>query len=370
MKTYICFAAAVILTFACGTEPPPVTPEEPVGTGIEIDTLVITDSIGVLMGDSCYMIGTIAKAEALPDGRVILLDGTRGTLSIFDSNSDFVFSFGGRGEAPGEFNMPGQMTVLGDGRILVLDAMDREVCFFSSEGEYLGSRPNAGAGGGALAMTAAGDSGFVVYSSIYKFLEDTFGMGFEVDIWEGMCGEPEAILLSHLFSFPDDSYDFKPGYVTVAGGDNNRVYLFRMCNDDYEIEVYDLEGQPVDTIRSESARVSLGEMERIPQIPIVSFMVGDGEGNNQPIYGDIPEYLPQVERMGVDSSGNLWAQRGTVTNNLMWDVFSPSGEKIREVHCSAFPDSVLLYIEINSHGIVAWEPWPEDYPRLYRLALE
>ncbi|MEN8208437.1 MAG: 6-bladed beta-propeller [Candidatus Fermentibacteria bacterium] len=368
MKIFMCAAAAMFLMSACGGEQAHVIPEEP--AGFETDTLVITDSIGVLMGDSCYMIGTIAKAEALPDGKVILLDGTRGTVSLFDSNGDFVFSFGGRGEAPGEFNMPNQMTVLGDGRIIVLDAMDRELCFFSSEGEYLGSRPNSGAGGRALAMTAAGDSCFVIYSSIYKFLGDTFGMGFEVDIREGMCEEPAANLLSHLFSFPDESYDFKPGYVTIAGGENNRVYLSRMCNNDYEIEIYDIEGQPVDTIRSEPVRVNLEEMVRSPQIPIVSFMVGDGEGNNQAIYGDVPEFLPQVERMGVDSGGNLWAQRGTAVQHVIWDIFSPAGEKIREVHCSAFPDSVLLYIEVNSHGIVAWEPWPEDYPRLYRLAFK
>ncbi len=48
MKTYICFAAAVIMTFTCGTEPSSVTPEEP--AGIETDTLVITDSIGKKLG--------------------------------------------------------------------------------------------------------------------------------------------------------------------------------------------------------------------------------------------------------------------------------------------------------------------------------
>jgi hypothetical protein len=303
------------------------------------------------------MIGSIAKAEALPDGRVVLLDGIRGTVSIFDSNGDFVFSFGGLGEAPGKFNRPNQMTVLGDGRIIVFDAIDREVCFFSSEGEYLGSRPNSGTGGGALAMTAAGDSCFVVYSSIYTYLEDSFKMGFEMDIWEGMREEPAAILLSHLFTYPDESYDFKQGYVTVTGGEKDLVYLSRMCNDDYEIEVYNLEGQLIDSILSEAARVSLEEMVRTAQFPIVSFMIGDGEGNNQVIYGDRPEYLPQVERMGVDSGGNLWAQRGT-SNELMWDVFSPEGEKIREVYFNVFPDSVLMYFEVKSFGILGWDPFP------------
>ncbi len=37
---------------------------------------------------------------------------------------------------------------------------------------------------------------------------------------------------------------------------------------------------------------------------------------------------------------------------------------------TAFPDSMYIHVEINEHGIVTWEPWPKDYPRLYRLKLK
>ncbi|MCD4700954.1 MAG: 6-bladed beta-propeller [Candidatus Aegiribacteria sp.] len=362
MKTYICFAAAVILTFSCGGEQAPVGLEEPAGP--EIDTLTVTDSIGVLMGDSCYMFGSIIKAEALPDGGVLLLDRSTSLISVFDLDGKFVRSFGGMGEAPGKFNLPGQMTVLGDGRIAVVDWMDREICFFSPEGEYLGATPCTGYGR-PLSMTAAGDSCFAIYSCPTRQIEGTFRLGYEINFWKGMSEEPIATPFSHLFDFGMEEYDFRPGYLAIAAGSNSRIYLHRMNSEEYLIEVLDLYAQPIDSIYSEALLLSWDEVERYPSIPFTTFRVMIDDESQQ-LSGELTEYVPQVENLGVDSLGNLWAQRGTAPGQV-WDVFSPEGEKIREVYLTAFPDSMYIHVEINEHGIVAWDLVPEDYPRLYRL---
>ena len=366
MKIAGCLAATFIMVLACGGEEPAV-PQEDI-TETVIDTLIVTDSIGVLMGDSCYMIGSIITAEVLPGGGVILFDRSTGLISTYDKNGEFVSSFGGLGEAPGKFNLPGQMTVLGDGRIAAMDWMDREVCFFSPEGEYLGSRSNLGFEM-PMTMTAAGDSCFIIYSCPSRQIEETYKMGYELNIWEGMSEEPRSTPFFHLFEFGMEEYDFKPGYLAVAAGSDGHVYLHRMNSEEYLIEVLNLDGQPVDTIRSESILLHGDDIERYLNIPIATFMVQDENGEGQRLSGDIPEYIPQVEYLGVDSTGNLWAQRGT-SEELMWDVFSPEGEKIREVYLTAFPDSMYIHVEINEHGIVAWDLAPEDYPRLYRLELK
>ncbi len=366
MKPFFCLIIFALLLVACGGEQPPVIIEEPVGP--EIDTLIVTDSIGVLMGDSCYMIGSIVKAEVLPDGDVILFDRSSGLISTFDENGDFVSSFGGIGEAPGEFTLPGTMTVMGDGRIAVFDWMGMEVCFFSAEGEYLGSRSNPGFEM-PLTMAAAGDSCFVMYSCPTRQIEGTYKMGYELSIWEGISEEPKVTLFTHLFDFGKDDYDFRPGYLTVAAGNNGKVYIHRMNSEDYLIEVYSLDGQPVDTLRSESILLHSDDIERYLNIPIATFMVQDENGEGQRLSGELPEYIPQVERLGVDSIGNLWAQRGP-SEELLWDVFSPEGEIIRQVILTAFPDTAFIHVEINEYGIVAWDLIPEDYPRLYRLGFK
>ena len=364
MKITLCITAAVILTLACGeTESASSTAPE----GLEIDTLAITDSIGVLMGDSCYMIGSILKAEAIPGGDVILFDRSTGLISIFDENCEFIMSFGGLGEAPGKFNLPGAMTVLGDGRIAAFDWMDKEICFFSLEGEYLGSRPNPGFEM-PLSMSAAGDSCFVVYSCPTHRIEDTFMMGYEVNLWEGTSEEPQETLFSHLFDFGKEGYDFRPGYLTVTAG-SEKIYLHRMNSQEYLIEEFDLNGQLVDTIVSENVLVPQEEIKRFVYIPIASFMVQDENGDGQQLSGELTEFSPQVENLGIDSLGNLWAQRGN-TEEIIWDIFSPDGELVRHAVLCSFPDSAMIHVEINENGIVAWDLFPEDYPRLYRLDLK
>lgn len=362
MKSLSCLIISVLVLIACGGEQTSAGIEEPAGP--EIDTLIVTDSIGVLMGDSCYMFGSIIKAEILPGGNIILFDRSTGLISTYDENGVFVSSFGGIGEAPGEFTLPGTMTVLGDGRIAVMDWMDREVCFFSSDGEYLGSRPNLGFEM-PMTMTAAGDSCFVIYSCPTRQVEGTYKMGYELNIWEGTSEEPRSTPFTHLFEFGKEDYDFRPGYLTVAAGSNGHVYLHRMNSEDYLIEVFDLDGQPVDTISSEPVLVPWEDIERYTNIPLASFSVMIDD-NTQQISGELPEYAPQIEKLGIDSIGNLWAQQGT-TKELTWDVFSPEGEIIRQVTLNAFPDTTMIRVEINEHGIVAWDLAPEDYPRLYRL---
>ena len=365
MKFLFCLIISALVLIACGGEQPPVGIEEPAGP--EIDTLIVTDSIGVLMGDSCYMFGSIIKAEVLPGGNVILFDRSTGLISTFDESGDFVSSFGGIGEAPGEFTLPGTMTVLGDGRIAVFDWMGIEVCFFSAEGEYIGSRLNLSFEM-PLTMTSAGDSCFVMYSCPTRQIEGTYKMGYELNIWEGTSEEPRATPFAHLFEFGKEDYDFRPGYLAIAAGINGHVYLHRMNSEEYFIEVLNLDGQPIDTISSEPVLVPMGDIARYTNIPQASFSVMIDD-NAQQISGELPEYAPQIEKLGIDSLGNLWAQQGT-SKGLIWDVFSPEGEKIREVYLTAFPDSLYIRVEINEHGIVAWNLSPEDYPRLYRLGFK
>ncbi len=366
MKFLFYLIISMLFVIACGGEQTPVGIEEPAGP--EIDTLIVTDSIGVLVGDSCYMFGSIIEAEILPDGNVILFDRLTGFISTFDGNGDFVSSFGGIGEAPGEFTFPGAMTVLGDGRIAVFDWMGMEVCFFSSEGEYLGSRSNPGFEM-PLTMAAAGDSCFVMYSCPTRQIEGTYKMGYELNIWEGTSEEPRATPFAHLFDFGQEEYDFRPGYLAIAAGRNGHVYLHRMNSEEYLIEVLNLDGQPIDTIYSDPVLLYSDNIEKYLDIPIVTFMVQDENGDAQRLIGELPEYAPQVERLGVDSLCNLWAQRGTAPG-MIWDVFSPDGEKIREVYLTTFPDTAMIHVEINEQGIVAWDLFPEDYPRLYRLGFK
>jgi hypothetical protein len=351
----------LLLPLACGDTENRVAADEI----LEVDTLGITDTIGVLMGDSCYMFGSITSLEALPGGGAVVFDRNTGLISIFDENGEFVRSFGGLGEAPGRFNLPGKMTLLGDGRIAAMDWRDMEVCFFSSEGEYLGARPNRGSEM-PLLMEAAGDSGFVTYSCPSRQIEDTWKMGYELCIWEGTSPQPVAVPFQHLFDFGQEEFDFRPGYIAVTADAEGRVFMHRMDSNEYVIEVYDEKGNPIDSILGDPESTSWDEMDRYPYIPVATFMVQVDDQSEQKS-GELPDNPPQVERLGVDSLGNVWAQRGN-TPGYAWDVFSPSGELLRRVECPVLPDTSFYVVDINRYGIVAWDPAPEDFPRVFMLS--
>jgi hypothetical protein len=355
-------AVTYFLVVACG-EPP--GQQEPAGNGVSIDTLVVRDSIGVLMGDSCYMFGRIAKACALPGGGVAVLDGSTGKISVFDGDCSFVRSFGGLGEAPGTFQMPHEMTVLGDGRFAVFDWTGIKISFFDQRGEYLGSRRNPGFEM-PMDMTSISDSCFVLYSCPTYQTEGGYKMGYEVNVYRGMDEESYSTPFQHTFDFGQEDFDFKPGYLAVASDLDGKLYISRMCNSDYEIEIYDIDGHPVDTIVSEPLHVPYEDLERPLFVPVARFMVMDEEGNSEQKMGEAPDMCPQIERLGVDSLGNIWAQRGP-SESYRWDIFSPDGRKIGEAYTEALSDTVYTRIQVTEHGVVAWIPNPADYARVYLL---
>lgn len=364
----ISWAAVVAAFSACGDGPSQEeVPQDTAIMAIPVDTLVALDSIGVLMGDSCYMFGSIVSAEALPGGGRILLDRNTGLISEYDPNGDFVRSFGGLGEAPGQFNLPGLMTVLGDGRVAASDWRDREVLFYSPEREYLGSRPAPG-GEMPMSISAVGDSCFVTYSCPSRQMGSSFRMGYELTVWEGMTEDPVSTPFSHLFDFGEEEFDFLPGYLTVTGSPGGRIYLHRIASPDYIIEVLDLQGQPVDSITCEAASVPYEEIERYTNLPLAYFMVSI-DGESQQISGEVPDFAPQVENLGIDSLGNIWARRGT-SKEFMWDIHTPEGELARQAVLVGLPDTSSIRVNINQHGITAWDRAPEDYPRIYLIGFE
>jgi len=361
MKTPVCLSAFLTILSACGGNGDTNDGAVPVTE----DTLTVTDTVGVLMGDSCYMFGSIVSAEALPGGGAVLMDRRTGLISTFDGNGEFISSFGGLGEAPGEFNLPGSMTLLGDGRIAAMDWRDMEVCFFDLTGEYLGCRGNMGSEM-PLSMSAAGDSCFITYSCPSRQMEDTWQMGYELSVWEGTSDEPRSIPFRHLFQFGEEEFDFRPGYIAMAGGSDERLYIHRMNSDQYVIEILDLDGNPVDSIVGESSEADWEDMDRYPYMPVAIFAV-QIDDEMQQLQGDLTEAPPQVERLGVDSTGNIWARRGN-DPGFEWDVFSSDGVLLKRVTMTALPDTSMVVVNVNRFGAVAYDLGPEDYPKVYLLS--
>jgi len=66
---------------------------------------------------------------------IYVLDGVNNQVKVFDERGAFLFSFGSKGTAKGQFESPLGLTVDSQGRVFVADTGNRRVQVFSAEGK-------------------------------------------------------------------------------------------------------------------------------------------------------------------------------------------------------------------------------------------
>lgn len=350
-----------VIIMGCGEAP--AVNEQEVEEAISIDTLIPVDSIGILMGDSCYTLGAIADFTMFPGSQPVILDRVKGTVSVFDSTGVFVRSFGGFGEGPGEFQGPISMIRLSSGMIVIMDRRSK-VISFNSQGDYLNSWTMDGLGGCPIEFMPFDDSTFVCYSFSMRRNENGFGINYLMNRYDALSGK----ILTEYFNWsgePVPSTDFTPGYLVAASDGMGRVYLSRIQSDRWMVEVYGADSTPLDTISlfPDRERIAAPDTVMIPGTVYIAYAFSDGE-TQETAYVNMPDHQPFISGLGVDGGGNIWCRRGGLPGDW-WDVVSPEGEHLREVFVT-LPDSVYyIEMDVNPYGILAFDMMTEDYHKLY-----
>ncbi|MCD4708535.1 MAG: SMP-30/gluconolactonase/LRE family protein [Candidatus Sabulitectum sp.] len=331
---------------------------------IPIDTLIPVDSIGILMGDSCYTLGAIQDYTMFPGSQPAILDRVKGTVSVFDSAGTFVNSFGGFGEGPGEFQHPFALTRLSSGIVIIPELMGK-VTIFNSEGEYLSSWSIEGMGGLPLSIIPFDDSTFVCYYFTMKMGDEGFGIDYSLNRYDAITGD----VVTEYFNWsgnPHPSTDFTPAYLITASDGHGKMYLSRIQSDSWMVEVYGENPEPLGTINlfSSAERIAVPDTAMVPGVMSVMYSFSDGESSTERAFVNMPEYHPFISALGVDGDGNIWCRRGGLPGDR-WDVVSPEGENLREV-VAALPDSAYyIDMDVSPHGILAFNMMTEDFHKLY-----
>jgi hypothetical protein len=79
----------------------------------------------------------VSSAFQVEDGRVFVANSGTAEVRVFGPGEEFLYSFGGRGDGPGEFSGLDWMTRLGPDSLAVLDVRQGRVSGFSFAGEVL-----------------------------------------------------------------------------------------------------------------------------------------------------------------------------------------------------------------------------------------
>ena len=329
-----------------------------------LDTISAVDSIGILMGDSCYTLGAISDYTMLPDASPAILDRIKGTVSVFDSNGIFQRSFGGFGGGPGEFQYPFALTRLSSGIIVVAEMM-LKMNAFNENGEFLSGWTMDGLGGLPLDCFAFDDSTFVCYCFTMSVGTQGINVTYSLNRYHAITGE----VVAEYFAWsgnPTPSTDFTPGYIVATSDGLGKMYLSRIQSDSWMVEVYGEEAEALDTLVlfHERERISAPDTVMVPGALPLQYAYSDENGSSEMAFVNMPDHHPFISALGVDGDGNIWCRRGGAAGDH-WDVVSPSGEHLREI-VVALPDSAYyIDMQVNPYGVLAFDMLTEDYHKLY-----
>lgn len=326
------------------------------------------DSIGILNGDSSYMLSFVTDYEPELHGGMAILDGVAGRVRVYDSLGVHLLSFGRFGSGPGEFTVPTQLVSMNDSTWLVADMATGLMNKYDSCGEFLGSWSLSGERFSVvtvLEMLVFDSSSIVVYSHRFTPSSSGFSSRFELTRYDAATGAP----LAQYFSWEGDiepDMEAEVPYLAFTCDGNGKLFLCFSNSNSWLIEMYGDEARLIAVLETFTNR-GRTHVQPYSQVvpgtyPITLTISG------QDIHTGIPEYYPLISALGCDSSGNIWARRGGQTP-CIWDVVSAGGEFLMavEVRC---PDVEYLDLRISPNGTIGCYPegWlSSEYARVYLM---
>lgn len=325
--------------------------------------LHLVDSIGIEFGDSNYVFGSIREVDRGVNGEILVLDNMKNRIMVYSSEGVFQEQIGRYGSGPGEFSMPMFFEVLGNGSVCVVD--ESGWLRFDPRGDFIGRNQ---AGTGAMQMSSHGESRIVGILSEFVFTDAGFVITKHVSLWnDSSPEEPELTFLTRVHSGEDredliridmlDQIRFTVGddRICIAPDPQNRP----------EVIIFNSSGDPLDTLLLDYPEITRSDEEiEAEKVYIESLVDRSTEWQMQV---DITPYscYPRIGSMGVDSSGNLWVQRG-FESQPTFDVYDPENAGyLYSAGLQGIESATDWVFDISLHGIIAYPQDPDLFYQVY-----
>ncbi len=371
MKNLMVFVLLVAMVVACGGGGE--EPRERADSAEEgFRTLAVVDSIGILMGDSSYVLGAIEGVAHETDGSILVLDRSSACIKVYDGEGGFIEQIGRRGSAPGELENPISFALLGDGRICVIDPWRGGFLTYNPDHTFQKLAVNYTSNTPAL-CTGLNDSGFVAGQVGYENVNGTISAHVSMLRYD-LQPEPSHIYMENEFviDFMDLSATLERTlfWGAFTGDRAGNVYFALMEPDIYEITGIREDGTRFMTASREIEQVAKTDQEKADEEAWVLAKLRGWDAN----WG-VEDYVPQpyrnqVRQLGVDGQGRLWALRGT-REDPTFDVFdSQTGEFLFTAVLPGIGyQGLFLNFTVDQGGILAYSENPADYPKVYIVEL-
>ncbi len=368
MNRTACAAVLCVIALSCGDAPPEGPPAE------ETVQLAISDSIGVEMGDSSYMFGSIMSIDYGPDGLVYVLDRAVGNVRAFTPEGELAMVISREGSGPGELLSPFAMAVLGDGRISVCSPFNGGIQQFLPDGTWEGLSAEF-TNNPPLMMEGADSNAYV---ALKLDVAPPAEGGQEPVVSVRICryeesSEPAAVYYEN--SFPFDPLNLTMllresmfGYAFDASR-GGMVALAKRSGDLYEVHVFDPAGTETALLTRDLPVVPKSEEEILDEKTFVEGMM-----QSMGASGVVMDYTPepncdQVIGVFFDRQDRIWVQRGAAATAL-FDVWSPSGELLFTAGIEGVgPEGRYWDFECGDSAIFAYSLDPELYQQVFVIPM-
>lgn len=311
-------------------------------------------SIGASGGGGPDVFGSVTGVARRSDGVILAGDGQAAELRAFSPEGEHLWTAGGSGSGPGEFDALGTgqgPALLGDSAVAV-DLADGRAEVFDRDGTYARGfvlePPRVPVGGVRLLQGVLAGGGVVTASPVSQAAPET---GYRRQERALSIHEPDGPARATVGIFPASEFAVvetgdPDGSLTGRGVAMGRTTVFSVAGDRiaaapqdrFDIFVFDGEGEPVRVVRVDVEPVAVDAGVRARYVEAGLEGVQDPqrraevrESREQAPY---PETLPVLERVLLDTEGRLWVAEWVAPYeeaDARWWVIDRAGEFVAHV---------------------------------------
>lgn len=368
MKYLLLLGIFLFSLLGCGEAEVPLE-----ASGDDTVQLEIIGTIGVEMGDSNYVLGSVQSIDHDSQGNILVLDRSACCVRVYSPDGEFVRKISQEGSGPGELLNPMDMTVFEDGRIVVETPWSGGLHGFSPEGEWLGLltpfRNNP-----PMSLRGADDSAYVA-TRLEVLPGENGDLSVTTFIGRYELGE-EPVVRYWEYEFPFDPNDLTEllkntmmGHTFTVDREGN-VFIAELTSEEYLVQGFRPDGELFMEIEADAERVEKTPEEiEEEKIYVEAYLESLGAS------GVVIDYHPEplrntISELEVDGEQRLWVRRGTV-HQPVFDVYDHSGELLFTVNVpGAGADAQFWDFNIDEQGMIAFSTNPELYQQIYILQMD